>query len=323
MKMPSQATLLYETSALSNDAWTDAGTVNLPKDLSIVNRRGYSSTDLKGVPWCFRVQVTGYQNGVDGAGLGTAAVPSDFITTMKFLTCQNNWVMKNAAVKWHAARNAMWKNAGIRKRDLGAYAGAIRYNFDENDSSGSWAAPLDGDGNAFVGGTWDASLFASFDDPDFSLKLLGIGVDEDSTTTTTAYNIGHSYLGSRATVPADSNIESSLVPADESILVKLLAPGIGIGSAARRDDIADDVQDGQDNPPYDEFVSSDTNHDITEPVEAGRILMTAGATVASTVFDVPFGIFGVAAQHYDHADTNITDAVAYTVKVIDIYPMQG
>ena len=322
MKFPSQATMLYETTALSNDAWTDAGTVNLPKDLSILNRRGYASTDLKGVPWCFRVQVTGYQNGTDGTGLGTSAVPSDFITTMKFLTCQNNWVMKNAAVKWHAARDAMWKAAGVRKRDLGAYAGAIRYNFDENDSSSAWATPLDGDGAALAGGTWDTSNFSGFDDADFSLKLLGLGLDEDTDSAATAYNIGHSYLGSRATVPADSNLESSLVPADESVLVKMLAYG-GIHSSSRIDDIKDDVQTGQDNPPYDEFVSSDVNHDITEPVEAGRIIMTAGATVASCVFDVPFGIFGVAAQHYDHADTNITDAVAYAVKVIDIYPMQG
>ena len=323
MHFPSESNLLYETGTLSNDAWTDAGTVNLCKDLSIVNRRGHDSTDRKGVPWVYRVRVTGYQNGADGTGLGTAAVPSDFITTMKFLTCQNNWVMKNAAVKWHAARKNMWRKAGVRRRDLGTYTrNSIRYNFDEDDSASSWATPLDGDGAVFAGGTWDTDYFRTEGDQGFSLKLLGVAADEDgSQPNAAAYQIGASYLASRAQVPADSNLESTDTPAEFSALNDLLGSSLGVSTID--DNIKVDMQGQGDNPPYDEYTPGDTSHDITEPVEAGRIIMTAGATVASCVFDVPFGIFSVAAQHYDHADTNITDAVAYAVKVTDIYPMQG
>ena len=316
---------MYAGATVSNGNFAETHTISLPKDLSILNRRGYASTTNKGVPLVYRVAATVYPTGLDGSGY-TTSVSSDVRTTVKFLGCQNNWVMKNAAVKWHAARDAMWKNAGINRKHLGAYAGAIRYNWDE--AATTYSSPVDGDGNAFAGGTWDTSSFSGHDDADFTLKLVGLGLDEDTDSATTAYQIGHAYLGSRATVAADSNLESSLVPADESILVKMLSPGIGIGSASRRDDIADDVQDGQDNPPYDEFVSSDTNHDITEPVELGRCILMpqgSGATLPQTVIlDVPFGITQVEMAHRDPGDNSgITDDLALGLEVLDIFEMQG
>ena len=307
---------------MSNGPFAETHTISLPKDLSILNRRGYASTTLKGVPLVYRVAATVYPSGLDGSGY-TTSVSSDVRTTVKFLGCQNNWVMKNAAVKWHAARDSMWKSAGIKRKHLGAYAGAIRYNWDE--AATTFSDPVDGDGSAFAGGTWDTSVLASSDDADFTLKLVGIGVDESSTTATTAYQIGHTYLGSRATVPADSNLESSVTPADESVLVKLLSSAY---PNARRDDITDDVQDGQDNPPYDEFVPSDTNHDITEPVELGRCVLLpqgSGASLPQTVIiDVPFGITQVEMAHRDPGDNSgITDDLALGLEVLDIFEMQG
>ena len=66
IKFPTQNKLLYQTGALSNDAYTGLssggviGDLNLPKDLSILNRRGYASTTKKGVPLIYRCKVDFY-----------------------------------------------------------------------------------------------------------------------------------------------------------------------------------------------------------------------------------------------------------------------
>ena len=322
-KFPSQNKLFYQTGSIGTNltAITSGGTsgdLNLPKDLSIVNRRGYASTTNKGVPLVFRCKIDYYVQDEDQNGI-SAAVGSDFASTLDIYGCQNNWVMKNAAVKWHAARNQMWMAAGVKKAHLGAYSGAIRYNYDAN--SDSFLTPIDGDGNAFTGGTWDVSQMVAEDDAQFELKLVGVGVDEDSTTTVSAYQIGTTYLASRAHVPADSNLEASETPADDSVLMKLLRPGEGY--AGKHDDIMDDAQDGQDNPPYDEYTSDDVNHDITEPVLLGRALASLGSGYGSCIVDIPFGLAGMKASVHDAAGTSVTSSGSICVEVLDIYEMMG
>ncbi len=195
MKYPSQNRLMYATSAISNGTFTETNNINLPKDLSSLNRRGYASTQ-KGVPWIYRCAVTVYPSGLDGSGYVTST-SSDVKTTVKFLGCQNNWVMKNAAVKWHAAREQTFREAGVKKKDRGAYSGEIRYGYDA--AGDTWSVPVDGLGAAFTGGTWDISSLAYSQDSAFGLVLVGNGDDEESDAFAgSQLQIGHSYLVSRA-----------------------------------------------------------------------------------------------------------------------------
>lgn len=324
LKFPSQNKLQYVTGAISNDNWTvptsggTTGALNLPKDLSILNRRGYASTDNKGVPWVYRVKFDLYLQDEDGFGLGSA-VGTDFMTTLKIDGCQNNWVLRNAAVKFHAARDAMWRKAGVKKRHLGAYAGAIRYNYDS--ASDTWLTPVDGEGDGFAGGTWDISeLYTESDTSGFQLALVGTGINESTSNTGTVISIGHSYLASRGTVNPDSNEEFDATPADFSILNELLRT---VATSAVDDNIVDDAQDAQDNPPYDQFLPSDTNHDVTEPVELGRAVAGLGNSFGSVVVDIPFGICSLRLTHYDAADTNVSDGALINAEVLSIYQMQG
>ena len=322
LKFPSQNKLQYVSGgAISNDGWTQYGYLNLAKDLSIVNRRGYAQTDNQGVPWVFRCRFTTYPQDEDGFGFN-AAVGSDFATTLKIDGCQNNWVLRNGAVKWHAAREGQFRAAKISKKQRGAYAGTIRYMFDGNTQT--WLVPIDGDGDSFAGGTWDETQFTTGADDSFVLKLVGIGVDESSTGAATAWNVAHSYLNSRATVPADSNLESSSTPAEHSILREMILDSSGSRlSDSRTDDLMDDAQDQQDNPPYDEFLPGDTNHDITEPVELGRCVTGVANGIGQVIVDIPFGLASLKATHYDAADTAITTDFTTCVEVLDIFPMQG
>lgn len=317
MKFPATRRLTYETAALSNDAWSVGGYVNLPKDLSIVNRRGYAST-IKGVPQTFLVRAYIYATGVDGTGMSTIP-PIDFLSSVKFMTAPNNWVLKNAAVKFHAARNNMFLKSGVKMKDLGAYSKEIRYQFDANDNT--WLDPVDGTGTAFAGGAWeDTTLFTESDSSGFTLKLTGTAIDEDAGNTASAINIASSYLSSRQTVAADSNLEASNVPAKFSVLNELLRSQ---GVSAVDDNIIEEAQDIQDEPPYDQFVTSDTNNDITESIESARAIVMGGYPYAVVEFEAPFGLFEIQATHYDSADTNNTDPLAIAIEVLDIYPMLG
>jgi hypothetical protein len=325
-KLPSQRKIMYAGSAVSNGNFAETHNICLPKDLSILNRRGYASTTRKGVPLMYKVAATVYPSGLDGSGYVTS-VSSDVKTTVKFLGCQSNWVMRNAAVKWHAARENMFKRAGVKKAHRGAYSHEIRYNYDE--ASTSFASPVDGDGYAFTGGTWDTTTIVTGTDAAASLKLVGIGLNEESGSASTALNIGHSYLMSRGQMPDDTNPEVSEGPADYSILRSLLAAAEP--DSSRTDAITAEARDVQDNPPYeliDISDSGDVNHDITEPVELGRLCMLpqgSGASLPQTVvFDVPFGIMQVKMAHRDPDDNSgITDDLALGLEVLDIFEMQG
>jgi hypothetical protein len=56
-KFPSAKRLLYTTGALTHTGWTTQSAISIPKDLSIINRRGYASTDDKGVPYVYLCQI--------------------------------------------------------------------------------------------------------------------------------------------------------------------------------------------------------------------------------------------------------------------------
>ena len=344
-KFPSQSKMLYQTGALSNDAMTVlssggvSGALNLPKDLALLNRRGYASTTRKGVPLVYQCKIDFYLHDEDGKGpslagsgtdpnLGAAetaagtAFPADVQGVLKIDGCQNNWVMRNAAVKFHAAREKMFADMGVRRADRGAYSHEIRYNYD--GASDTWLVPIDGDGNAFTGGTWDVSSLVTEADQDIQLKLVGQGLNEESGNTVSALQIGLSYLQSRPNVEADTNRHLDETPADRSILQEML--GSYDTSDAAKDQIQENAAFEQDNPPY-ELVdisdSGDVDHDITEPVELGRAIAGFGNAYGSVIVDIPFGLANVRARVYDAADTNINPSGLMCVEVLDIFEMQG
>ncbi len=320
IKLPSERRLTYVTGALSNSAFADLGKVCIPKDLSIVNRRNHTHTSLKGVPYIYKVRVNWYPSGLDGSGYAPID-GGDVRTTVKFLTCPNNWVAKQAGMKWHNARNASLKRAGIKMGSLGAYAKTIRYNWEE--AATTFLAPYDGDGAVYAGGTWDTTkIFNAIDEDGFTLRLVGSMDNEDGTVTTTDINALGSYLQSRQTVEPDSNLEIEETPADKSLLLATLQ-----GEDPDQDHVGSmriNARGEQDNPPYDEIATADSANDITEPTEAARIVMypSDNAGIISTVFEVPFGIFQVRAANRDPGDNSgITDDMAFSVEVLDIYEM--
>ena len=139
----------------------------------------------------------------------------------------------------------MFRKGGVKKKDRGSYSSEIRYNYDAYNDT--WLTPIDGDGNAFTGGTWDVSELITEDDQSMYLQLVGTGVDEDSSVGTTALSIGFSYLSSRAHVLDDTNLAAEDAPAKFSVLNDLLTPTMI--NVTSRDNIVAEGRDAQDNPP--------------------------------------------------------------------------
>lgn len=316
-KFPSQRKLIYDIAGIDDASMTSSGHLCLPKDLSIVNRRGYASTTRKGVPLVFRCKVDFYLQDDLGQGPSTA-YDADMQATMKLVGAQNNWVMKNAAVKFHAAYHKSLRKAGVKKSHLGAYAHEIRYGFDAHDDT--FLAPIDGDGAAFTGGTWDLTdIFTESDSSGFKLKLIGQHLDEEGGNTATAVHIGQSYLASRSHVPLDSNLESSESPQKFSILNELLRDG---QTSAVDDNIIVEMRDQGDNPPY-EVDPDNANSDITESIELGRAIAGMGNGYGSMLVDIPFGLCDIRTSVQQAASSTLEPNGLMCVEVLDIFEMQG
>jgi len=308
--------LLYETGTTSNDTWTGHGSVNLCKDLSFVNRKNHHQTTSKGVPLVYRVALTLYTSKLDGQSY-SAPLASDGYTVMKLVTVPNTWVHRNAAVKLHAGREAMFRNAGVKKSQRGRYDKTIRYMWDEQNSV--WLAPKDGYGASLTGGSWETSIIAAQGDASMTIAVLGnSSADEESAVSFTHISLPEAYLSSRRQILADDQ-DVTDQPAKFSVMNALFLP-VGSTAIDTIDDIRDIARDNQDEPPYD----LDEGGDCTEGVEAARAHTGPASGSSSTVyFDAPFGMFEVYSQHWDAADTGVTSGNAFTVRVLDTYPMKG
>lgn len=312
----------YETGSLGDRTAAEVGILNIPKDLSILNRRGYASTTRKGVPLVYKCKVDFYRTDDDGTG-HAAAQGTDYSSTLTLDGCQNNWVMRNAAVKFHSAREAMFKDAGVPKNHRGAYSHEIRYNFDSNGDS--FLSPIDGDGNAFTGGTWDVSTLSYGSATAFQLGITGNGDNEEADAFSGNYlSIGHSYLLSRLNQQADTNLEGEEGPAKFSVLQRMLGGQAAFSTI--QDEVTGAARDEQDNPPYEVLDLSDTGdqaHDITEKVELGRAVIGAHDVMASVIVEIPFGLARLQAWHYNAGNDLASFVSTIGVEVLDIFDMQG
>ena len=156
-----------ETSATS-DATTSY--LNLARDLSASNRKNFEHTTRKGVPLVYHCKLTVYRDFItDRIGIQNTAIAT---------TAPKNWVFRNGAVKLHAGREKMFRNAGIKKSDRGRYDKTIRYAWNAHNQT--WAVPifLDGTSTFTDFGEWDLSKIAIDQDTELVPALFGTVFDE-------------------------------------------------------------------------------------------------------------------------------------------------
>lgn len=301
-------TVADSTSQGSDGSGHDAAlpfykTFNLVRDWSAVNRRGLTQTDGEGTPHVFGVNVAAYGSVIghsSATGVDESLSDDDVsnaLVTVRFYGVSNTWLMKQASRKAHKAREKMFRDAGVKKSDRGAYSKTIRYCLASN--SEALMTPVHSTTRtAFTMGTWDNTQIIFPDDTNGAyLALSGQHGDEESTTTFTQLSIAQMYLSSRGTIDSDTNRESSTTPADNSVLAKMLANYRG-----SNDEVKVLARGEQDNPPYDLTV---VNGDGVHLVELGRLQFnpyTAGGS--ATYIEVPFGMVYASFQILDAPDSD-------------------
>lgn len=305
-------TLADSTSQGSDGSGHDAALpfydqFHLVRDWSALNRRGLNQVGTGGSPHVFGVNVKATGSIIDKSAvddttvdehLSDDAVAASAMVTIRFYAPQNTWVMKQAAKKVHRAREAMFKASGVKQKDRGAYSRFIRYCLESPTET--YISPVTTTARSSIaGGTWDHTQIIFPDDSTGAyIALTGLHADEESNTSYTTVQLTQMYLASRGTIDSDTNRETSVTPAAESILAKMLKPNY----SATADAIAVNARGEQDNPPYDLTVRGGDHSDL---VEVGRIQFnpyTAGT--GSCYIEVPFGIVKTQTQILDHSDSD-------------------
>ncbi len=311
MKLPTQTKLVYDSGNISSYTFEAGSKVNIVRDLAATNRHNVTHTNGKGVPYVYRCAVTVQPLVTVGSSSSDYAnVSTDDANQLKVVdvvTAPNSWVLRNASVKAHAARENMFKQQGVRKKERGAYSKTIRYAFAASPDTFLTPKHGGGTGTAYSMGTWDYTALKA-DDGDLNhMYLIGDG------------GIGSLYLDSRKQIDADSNSDSDDTnqPVDSNIFRQLLSPTLGI--SAKDDDVVALARDEQDNPPY----QLDNDGDATESVSAHRFFLGHGTSYTQTaIIDVPFGLMQFKALNaYKDAGANLTDGFHVRIEVLGIYEM--
>ena len=291
--------------------------INMVRDLAFLNRKNMHQTNKKGVPYVFGFNVMAYGSAIDISGQGDDLLSAENIqnstVTMRFYAPINSWVHRNAAVKVHAAREQMFKDAMVSKKERGAYSDTIRYCLihpnDVNEMPVSTTSRT-----AITGGTWDLTQLVYPGDTDGAyLKLTGSHTDEEVTDTATVLSLPQLYMQSRVKIEADSNETQAGFPADDSILNQMLTSNY----KHTIDEVTTLARDEADEPPY----HRGTN-DVQDLVEVGRIQFnpyTAGG--AGCYIEVPFGMVQTQTQILDHSDGNADIQIDLSMELVSITEM--
>lgn len=135
----------------SNDVGTTAEyrTINLAKMMSSANRKTFHNVDMKGNAQLYTVGIKIHANDAEAVMLGAS----------------NTYVTRRAVKAWHDAREAMYKRAGFRLKDLG-YGATLRPYLDNTHRTGD-AEEVDSETGAgfgitphFIGEEWTYSKAA-------------------------------------------------------------------------------------------------------------------------------------------------------------------
>lgn len=295
----------FDATSATSDLTTSY--VNLARDLSAANRKNFEQTTRKGVPLVYHCKLTVYRDFVtDRIGIQNTAIIG---------TAPKNWVFRNGAVKLHAGREAMFRNAGIKKSDRGRYDKTIRYAWNAHNQT--WVTPIFVDGvSTFTDfGEWDLSKVAIDQDTELVPALFGAVLDESAASSGDNFNMPNAYLNSRRKIDLD-DLPAGHGAADHSILRSMFNV-----EDATDDELQVIADDNQDLPPYnqDSHMGSFSSMAFSEAAITGNY----GAPKDAIYFDAPFGIFQIGMAKTTDTAGDLSGDISYHVEVLGISEMQG
>lgn len=278
---------------------------NIAKDLAVLNARNEEITDRQGNLygyWC-KVQ--------------TASAANDALTLSY---CPNTWKVRNAFRKFHFAREHMFREAGVTKREMGKYGRTLRPYFNQDhQSTGSQVPRLIDAGTMAVvsttGGDWTYSTLASsptmVDDEnmedvalapvdEWTLTILDSHREEaisgEGVKTWTSVAMVQAYNQDRMEEIPDATADSSIVGLNNP-LASLRTQTLTTGEIL---EIATDQQ--LEAPPYDVADTGDSTQACYDYMLVGGT--TAGATAAMRNWGLYFFPAGIIALTNTQSNSN-------------------
>ena len=214
------------------------------------------------------------------AGLYPSAVPGGFSQQdagrISVSTAGDAWPLRNAWHRGFKVWNMMNKDAGINLAgDIKATWSDFKVYLSDTMRSATMAIPIDNGNNAVLGDEWTYTQLVTPDgttgaDP-FYLHLLGD--HNGGAGSRTSVGLVKSYGESRATMSADSPNVPGEASSDPLVNV------FDFGTTA--DDVVDDLEGDNDNPPYDlaSYVGDDLN--MPKPIVVQDSTLSSGSTSMS------------------------------------------
>lgn len=271
-------------------SWAGTGTdghkyVDIAKDLSILNRKLVRQNQK----FCV-AGITFVARGMNAAAQQAAE--------FRISTAADNWVTKNALTKAKAAwldqradaRSATSPGAKATWEDFKVY-------LDEHMAGGAVLTPVDADNASYLTGEWDYSELI-YDD--------GAGTVNSPILHICGPHVGgtqngliQSYSESRATVQnADPNLPAG---ASTSIYAKLKMVD------AVLDDVIDDMEDHNDEPPYDkDDYPGGTNSGDGSQVQQTVVLSQMELSRRAGSFKAPAGLVKIEYNGYNGSGAVMT-----------------
>jgi len=291
----------------------DTNYYNIAKGLAAVNARNEEITDRQGNLygyWC-RIETTSTANDL----LALAWVP-------------NTWKVRNAFRKFHFAREHMFREAGVTKKEMGKYGRTIRPYFSQDHQTSGDESPRSFDPGTLTavnltGGEWTYTKLASsptLPTGDVLTEVEDLGlVDEWSLTILDSHRVestvqsGVNIWTSVAMVQAYNQDRMEEIPdatADSSIvspnnpLAALRSQDLTSGSIT---EIAEDQE--LEAPPYDITDSGDSTEACFDYMPMGGT--TAGSTASIRNWGLYFFPAGIIALQ-----NSVTGSNALEITVI-------
>ena len=272
---------------------------NIAKDLATVNARNEEVTDRKGNLYGYWCKITA----------NSVAASPDLLIAAKI---PNTWKVRNAFRKFHFAREHMFREAGVTKREMGKYGRTIRAYFSQDHmANGDEALRLYDVGSntaqTAAGGEWTYTKLASA--PSFLEGFTGSGglpivdsysltilddnqVDATSTsldvTTWDSVGMVESYNLDRMEEIPDATVASA-IQSPNNPLAALRSQSVMSGEVT---EIAEDQE--LEAPPYDITAAGDSIDAVFEvfPI-AGTTLGGVALMRFLGVHFIPAGIFAL------------------------------
>lgn len=257
---PAVRTIRYE---LINSAVAGTETshyIDLARDISIINRRLYRQGRDYHVK---KITIVSSNTQNLGNRVSVSTIPSNWVSREAWKRGFHTWNKMNAEALSQVSGNIVgtWSD--------------FKVHLSEDERGSTKLIPLDNGGNQFLVGEWAYSTLVSPDGTtsadNFQLNMLGDHVGTAGGRN--AVGLIKSYGESRATVnPQDPNVPGTV---SDDPLVNVFDYGTTI------DDVVDDLEFYNDNPPYDIAAYPGSDLNAPKPMVAQDTTLVDGkATMA-------------------------------------------